>query len=324
MASRVLKLIPSLTRHTHKGQVGGRIAVIGGCAEYTGAPYYSAISSLKCGGDIAHVFCTSEASPVIKSYSPELIVHPYLKELGSKSCSPGDAFEEQKKTIVESVGEWLSRMDVLVVGPGLGRNPFLHSCVAEILQAAVRNSIPIIVDADGLQNVLEYPDVLRNYKKATLTPNVNEFKRLANKFLQSNVDVTTEITAEDVANLSGALGNVTVVCKGAVDMISDGISDTRCDEKGSLRRCGGQGDVLSGLIAVFTNWAHKARLESPSLIESSQVEGAYAGCFLTRYCSRATFVSVGRSMGVPDMITALPRVCRDVFPSKYALEVDIE
>ncbi len=30
------------------------------------------------GADLSHVFCTKDAAPVIKSYSPELIVHPVL------------------------------------------------------------------------------------------------------------------------------------------------------------------------------------------------------------------------------------------------------
>lgn len=30
------------------------------------------------GADLSHVFCTQEAAPVIKAYSPELIVHPVL------------------------------------------------------------------------------------------------------------------------------------------------------------------------------------------------------------------------------------------------------
>lgn len=64
----------------HKGQ-NGRIAVIGGSFEFTGAPYYSAISSLRVGGDMAHIFCSKNSSPSIKSYSPEIIVHPvFLSE----------------------------------------------------------------------------------------------------------------------------------------------------------------------------------------------------------------------------------------------------
>ncbi|WRX20888.1 ATP/ADP-dependent (S)-NAD(P)H-hydrate dehydratase - like 1 [Theobroma cacao] len=39
-------IIPSLDPTRHKGQAG-KIAVIGGCREYTGAPYFAAISALK-------------------------------------------------------------------------------------------------------------------------------------------------------------------------------------------------------------------------------------------------------------------------------------
>ena len=63
---------------------------------------------------------------------------------------------------------------------------------------------------------------------------------------------------------------VTVVCKGATDVIAavvqrpggdSGHSDcaslvTACAQAGSPRRCGGQGDVLAGAIATFLSWGH--------------------------------------------------------------------
>jgi ATP-dependent NAD(P)H-hydrate dehydratase len=39
------KALPPMDKHMHKGQAG-RIGVIGGCEEYTGAPYFAAKSSL--------------------------------------------------------------------------------------------------------------------------------------------------------------------------------------------------------------------------------------------------------------------------------------
>lgn len=42
------------------------------------------------GADLSHVFCTNGAATVIKSYSPELIVLPYLMdshELEEVSCT---------------------------------------------------------------------------------------------------------------------------------------------------------------------------------------------------------------------------------------------
>ncbi|KAI3355821.1 hypothetical protein L3Q82_004384 [Scortum barcoo] len=79
--SLVKSIVPPLTSKKHKGQ-DGRIGIIGGCQDYTGAPYFAAISALKVGADLSHVFCAKDAATVIKSYSPELIVHPVLQQDG--------------------------------------------------------------------------------------------------------------------------------------------------------------------------------------------------------------------------------------------------
>ena len=88
--------VPLLSSDMHKGQAG-RIGIIGGSLEYSGAPFYAGIAALKtgCGEDIlffgiavfllwsffldlVHIFCQQSAALPIKSYSPELIVHPIL------------------------------------------------------------------------------------------------------------------------------------------------------------------------------------------------------------------------------------------------------
>lgn len=50
--------------------------MVGGCAEYAGAPYFAAKMALRVGADLVHVFCHPTAVSVIKSYSPDLIVVP--------------------------------------------------------------------------------------------------------------------------------------------------------------------------------------------------------------------------------------------------------
>ena len=76
----------NMLRLPKKGECG-RIAVFGGCVLYTGAPYFAAISALKCGADLVHVFCEKAAGSVIKGYSPELIVHPILGKFLTFSSS---------------------------------------------------------------------------------------------------------------------------------------------------------------------------------------------------------------------------------------------
>jgi ATP-dependent NAD(P)H-hydrate dehydratase len=66
---KLTQIFPKLSEKSTKGN-NGRIAVIGGSYEFSGAPYYSAISALKIGGDLGHIFCNKSASPSIKSYSP--------------------------------------------------------------------------------------------------------------------------------------------------------------------------------------------------------------------------------------------------------------
>jgi Carbohydrate kinase len=63
------------TTTAHKGS-SGRIGILGGCLQYTGAPYYAAMAALKTGADLAFCFCAQEAAIPIKCYSPELLVAP--------------------------------------------------------------------------------------------------------------------------------------------------------------------------------------------------------------------------------------------------------
>lgn len=96
-------IIPDLGDEAYKGQCG-RIGFIGGCLQYTGAPYFASISSLKLGSDLVFVFCTSSAAIPIKSYSPELIVIPILDSVDVETSLP----------------RYLTGLHALVIGPGLG------------------------------------------------------------------------------------------------------------------------------------------------------------------------------------------------------------
>jgi len=127
--------IPRLTSSAHKGQAG-KVAVLGGCREYTGAPYYSAITSLKVGCDLSHIFCSEGAGTAIKAYSPEIIVHPTLKEKTDEELSG-----EAKEKVVKSVTSWFQAIHAFVIGPGLGRDPLLWETTSEIIKEAKKKRI---------------------------------------------------------------------------------------------------------------------------------------------------------------------------------------
>ncbi|KAL6548412.1 hypothetical protein OROGR_008833 [Orobanche gracilis] len=243
-AVRILRSItPSLDNSRHKGQAG-KIAVVGGCREYTGAPYFSAISALKIGADLSHVFCTKDAAAVIKSYSPELIVHPILEESYSLR-------DEDKKSIsvkvIEEVDKWMERFDCLVIGPGLGRDPFLLDCVGDIMKHARQSNVPMVIDGDGLFLVTNCLELVSGYPLAVLTPNVNEYKRLVQKVLQC--EVNDQDGTQQLLSLAKRIGGLTILRKGGSDFISNGETVSAVSAFGSPRRCGGQGDILSGSTA---------------------------------------------------------------------------
>ncbi|KAK7467864.1 hypothetical protein BaRGS_00036901 [Batillaria attramentaria] len=290
-ANMVKAIIPPLTSELHKGEAG-RIGIIGGCQEYTGAPYFAAISALKVGADLSHVFCTSGAAPVIKSYSPELIVHPILDQ--------PDAVREFEK--------WLPRLHTLVVGPGLGRDPAIMSTVSSMITSSKARGIPLVVDADGLFVITESPDLVMNYPTTLLTPNAVEFQRLFEKMVGERPSQVDE--SQNVKLLAQCFGNLTVLRKGMEDIVSDGFTVIMCSTDGSPRRCGGQGDLLSGSAAVFYNWAllkhnRKSDTESSQPLLGPGVLAGYMACRLTRECSRLAFLDQGRSMTTSDMITKI-------------------
>lgn len=57
-----------------------------------------------------------------------------------------------------------------------------------------------------------------------------------------------------VKTIAAALGGVTIIRKGSSDVISDGRRTIQCNRSGGLRRCGGQGDILAGVIGTILGW----------------------------------------------------------------------
>ena len=332
---------PALAPDRRKGQAG-KIAVVGGCAEYTGAPYFAAISALRVGADLAHVFCATAAAPVIKAYSPELIGHPYLVESTDLDDRGADAHARAARSSFERVRAWLSRVDAIVVGPGLGRDDVILETARMIIEEARALGKPIVVDADGMYLVTRAPDAVRGYSRATLTPNANELARLAAGVVEERN--AEERNAEEKNAASGGnaslgvlvserLGGATVVCKGAADeacVANGGRATVRTvDVRGSNRRCGGQGDVLAGTVAVFQAWRAAADAEAAKVERDGEddendadaeaeaaAEAAAAACSVVRLAAREAFAKRGRSMVTGDLIEELGGVMERAVPSE--------
>jgi ATP-dependent NAD(P)H-hydrate dehydratase len=165
------------------------------------------------------------------------MVHPYMRQ--TKNCGP----KESLSTISEEVVGMLSRLHVIVIGPGLGRDKLMQDTCANVIEEARKKNIPFVLDADGLYLAQTRPELVQGCTECILTPNVVEFGRLAKA---KGVDVQEGNPEELCAKLSKAFGGVTIIQKGGKDFISNGANTLVSEGEGGLKRSGGQGDTLTG------------------------------------------------------------------------------
>lgn len=186
------------------------------------------------------------------------MVHPLLPS----SESVPDPGSIDAPSLAKPIISMLSRLHALVIGPGLGRDGVTLKVVTEVIKDAQAKSIPFVLDADGLLLVTEDPGLIKGYKECILTPNVNEFSRLAKAIgieVQSQAELgagsdKTGKASEACEKLSKALGGVTIIQKGPRDVISNGVTSIVSDVEGGLKRSGGQGDTLTGSLGTLLAW----------------------------------------------------------------------
>ena len=179
------------------------------------------------------------------------MVHPLMRQSPGSSSSSASDEESNPEKIAQRIIDMLPRLHVLVIGPGLGRDPLMHKTLAIVIQAAREKQLPIVIDADALQIVQSDPDLVKGYSGAILTPNVVEFKRLVDAL---KIDIQAETETSGVEAMAKALGGVTIIEKGNKDFISNGTTTLVNDMKGGKKRSGGQGDTLTGTVATFLAW----------------------------------------------------------------------
>ncbi|KAF4610934.1 hypothetical protein D9613_007005 [Agrocybe pediades] len=320
---QIKKLIPPLDGTLHKGQ-SGRVGVLGGALDYTGAPFFAGFSALRFGADLSHVICSPTAAGAIKSYSPDLIVHPILNE------------NTPSQTVKDELSSLLSRLHVLIVGPGLGREDYMQSYAKMAVSIAKERGMFIVLDADALYMVGKDMSIIKGYRRAVLTPNVVEFKRLSEEV---GVDPKTPADAR-ASSVSRKLGGVTVLQKGAKDTISTDSTGEEADlaashlenadpefEKaketlevdleGGYKRCGGQGDVLSGSVGTFMAWGKcfEDGAFGDGSIPASRIPflAAVAGSMVTRTASRIAYKESGRSLVTQDLLPILGKAFAEAF-----------
>ena len=114
---------------------------------------------------------------------------------------------------------------------------------------------------------------------------------------------TLELQCEAVKKLAKKLDYVTILKKGKFDIISNGYDVIYNDTIGSLKRCGGIGDILTGTLTTFTYWCHLALDNGDKLNnQDANLIACYAASVFLRECSRIAFNKFHRSTLAIDII----------------------
>ncbi|AEH50113.1 bifunctional ADP-dependent NAD(P)H-hydrate dehydratase/NAD(P)H-hydrate epimerase [Pseudothermotoga thermarum] len=222
----VLSSLPKRIKDSHKGSYG-KVLVIAGSKNYPGAAVLTSIAAYRVGSGYVQLVTCKPADEIALVREPSLIVRGFEQEFFTPSCLP-TVFEVAKNS------------KVVVLGPGLTQSDQTREFVLQLLKEL---DLPMIIDADGLNNIAENLDVLFQRKGPTLlTPHFGEFARLVKLPIEA-----VKYNYSLVEEFSKKYGVITLL-KGATTIISNGES-TYFNLMGntSLAKAG-SGDVLAGMI----------------------------------------------------------------------------
>ncbi len=211
----------------HKGD-NGNVLIVAGSLGMTGAAYLTAMGAHRAGAGIVRLLVPQNLNEIMEKKLTETITIPINRE---------NYFDE---TCFDTVMN--TPADVIVIGPGIGRNEQTISLVHKIIK---NSSVPVICDADGIYALSLNINVLKEAKApVVITPHQGEFSRLLGKPV-SEIENNRIGFASDFAKNY----NVTVVLKGAGTVIAEPDGNVYINSTGNEGMAkGGSGDVLSGII----------------------------------------------------------------------------
>lgn len=263
------------TADSHKGDFG-RLLVVGGSEVYSGAPAFVALAALRTGVDLVYVVAPEKTAYTISAYSPDLIT----VKLDGAHLNPAN---------VSTIKRYISTVNAVAVGPGLGLHVETKEAVKELIEAINEAKKPLLLDADGLKIFGESKHKLDI--PAVFTPHAGEYQSLTGHLPPVDLDEK----AEDIRKNAAALGG-TVLLKGNVDVVSDGRRVKFNFTGNPGMTVGGTGDVLSGIVAAF-------------LAQGADVfEAAVAGAFVNGACGDFAQGEKGFHLTASDLIGWIPRV----------------
>ena len=268
--------------NNHKGQFG-RILVIGGSKNYSGAPAYSSLTGINFGCDLVITYVPQVIDDVLRSYSPNMIVR----------SSPGDWLNLDALDEILWLVDWSNS---IIIGPGLGEQSETEKLLVKLIEHLTKEKKSFVLDADALKLIKNHLDLIKG-QSVILTPHEGELK------IMTGIELPPYDRIEERGNIIFNLAkklDITFLIKGPYDYITNGkklkINKTGCPEMS----IGGTGDVLAGLCGCFLT------------TENDPFQSACSAAFLNGFLGEYVRKNIGPRFTPMDMIDNINRALLDL------------
>jgi ADP-dependent NAD(P)H-hydrate dehydratase / NAD(P)H-hydrate epimerase len=233
---------------SNKGNFGHALIVAGSVGK-SGAAVLGGRAGLRVGAGLVTVATPANVLPTVAAGMPEMMTSPLL-ENDDGTVSIRNLDDDRFSHVARD-------KSVLAIGPGLSTNHETQQFIRTVLQKV---SLPVILDADGLNAFAGQADELRTRKPELLavTPHPGEMGRLLGATAREVQAKRLEV-ALDAAEKWKAF----VILKGFHTILATPEGQAYVNTTGNPGMAtGGTGDVLTGMLAGLTaefgtkNWEH--------------------------------------------------------------------
>jgi NAD(P)H-hydrate epimerase len=241
-SAAIQPLLRRRDRRAHKG-IFGHCLIIAGSPGKTGAAAMSANSAVRAGSGLVSLAVAASLNPILEIKTTEAMTIPLPdSDNGYLDASALGAIENS-----------LTERDAVAIGPGLGCQPQTATLMRSLVETV---TLPLVIDADGLNAVAEDVAVLRRKKSASvvMTPHPGEMARLLG-ITVAEVETNRVETAREFARAHG----VHLILKGARTIIAAPDGAVAINTSGNPGMAsGGMGDVLTGVLVSLLGQGYNA------------------------------------------------------------------
>ena len=286
-------LVPKRLVDSNKGTFG-KTMVVGGSANYVGAPSFAGAASARSGAGLVTLAVPQAIAYVTNGLVPEATLLP----LDDKDGEILDGWSSAR-----SIHKALFKYSALLVGCGLGMSRQARILIDCLIMSAV-DVPPLVVDADGLNIISKfYKWWDRIPEQSILTPHVGEMSQLTGLSVEQ-IQADRLGVVQDYARKWRKV----VVLKGANTLVGEpngtvwisGVANPALASAGT-------GDVLSGIILGFTSQGLSL---ADSAVLGVYVHGA-AGGVISERTGQSGLLASDLVLELPNVVSFLRKNCSD-------------